>query len=588
MSDFFQSGPMLGNQYAEDRTLQTVLRQHMPADVLGEVEADLLPFGDRVVGDIERMGQDAEAHPPRHVPFDPWGRRIDEIEVAQGWKDLDRVSAEEGIVATAYERRHGCYSRIHQLAKLYLFCPSSAIYSCPLAMTDGAARLIEVQGDDELRRGAFRRLISRDPSEFWTSGQWMTERAGGSDVSQSNTLARPDGDAYRLFGTKWFTSATTAQMAMTLARVESTDGATEIGSRGLGLFYLETRLEDGALNEITIHRLKDKLGTKALPTAELSLVGTRARLIGKPGEGVRRITSLINVTRVYNAVCAVAGMRRGLALARDYARRRSVFGKPLAEQPLHIETLASLQVELQGAMALVFHLAALMGREETREATDDESAVLRILTPIAKLYTAKQGVEFASEILESFGGAGYIEDTGLPRLLRDAQVLSIWEGTTNVLSLDVLRSMAKESALGPLLDRLTRRLEHPLPSELSSASQKTSRAISDIRQMAARFLDEGDDFAQASARSFAYSLARTTIAALLLEQACAGRDRSKQAMAIAERWCAKDLSPTLAANQEHRGWSRSLAMEEGNPGRTPATSASAEFVGAIAEHRAVH
>lgn len=563
MSEFFQTGPKLGNQYEEDSSLQEALELHLPRDVFEDVVEDLAGFGDRVVGDIARMARDAETHPPRHVPFDPWGRRIDEIEVAQGWKDLDRVSAEEGLVAIAYERKHGRYSRIHQLAKLYLFSPSSAIYACPLAMTDGAARLIEVHGDEELRRGAYRRLTSRDPAEFWTSGQWMTERTGGSDVSQTSTIARPDGRDYRLHGTKWFTSATTAQMAMTLARVESDHGAADAARRGLGLFYLETRRDDGSLNGITIHRLKDKLGTKALPTAELSLDGTRARLIGQKGEGVRRIATLINVTRVYNAVCAVSGMRRGLALARDYARRRIVFGRLLAEQPLHVQTLADLQVEFEGALTLVLYVAALLGKEETREASDDESALLRILTPVAKLYTARQGVEFASEILESFGGAGYVEDTGLPGLLRDAQVLSIWEGTTNVLSLDVLRSMAKEATLGPLVDGLHRLLEDPLPTALADSVQKARRAVGAIQQMAARFAEEEEDFAQASARSFAYSLARTTIAALLLDRVRRRHDHGDvaRAIAVAARWCAKDLSPLLAADLEHRVMSCALAFD---------------------------
>src|SRR5262249_53677312 len=151
----------------------------------------------------------------------------------------------------------------------------------------------------------------------------------------------------------------------------------------------------------------------------------------------------------YNACCAVGLMRRGLALARDYARRRRAFGKLLADQPLHVETLAALQVEFEAAFHLSFRVAELMGRGETGAATDDERAVLRLLTPLVKLYTAKQAIATCSEVLEAFGGAGYVEDTGLPRLLRDAQVLSIWEGTTNVLSLDVLRAIEKEAAFQP-------------------------------------------------------------------------------------------------------------------------------------------
>ena len=193
------------------------------------------------------------------------------------------------------------------------------------------------------------------------------------------------------------------------------------------------------MNNIVIHRLKDKLGTRSLPTAELGLMGTRAKLVGEPGEGVRNITTLVNITRIYNAICAAATLRRGLALARDYATRREAFGRRLIDQPLHAATLADLEVEYQGGFHLAMRAVELLGAKNAARRLADESAVLRLLTPLAKLYTARQAVAGMSEVLEAFGGAGYIEDTGLPRLLRDAQVLSIWEGTTNVLSLDVLR-----------------------------------------------------------------------------------------------------------------------------------------------------
>src|SRR5262249_33858042 len=221
---------------------------------------------------------------------------------------------------------------------------------------------------------------------------------------------------YELYGTKWFTSATTSQMALTLARIEGAPA-----NQGLSLFYLELRDEAGRMQNIRVHRLKDKLGTRALPTAELTLDGTPARLVGGEGHGVRKMAALLNITRTYNACCAVASMRRGIALARDYARRRRAFGKVLADHPLHTETLAALEVEYEAAFHLAFRAAELMGKEETGAATTQERAVLRMLTPIIKLYTARQAIASASEVLEAFGGAGYIEDTGLPRLLRDAQ-----------------------------------------------------------------------------------------------------------------------------------------------------------------------
>ena len=219
------------------------------------------------------------------------------------------------------------------------------------------------------------------------------------------------------------------------------------GSRGLSLFCVEIGREPGrGWRGIVVNRLKDKLGTKALPTAELTLEGAPAVLLGAPGRGVANISGMLNVTRMYNAIASASGMHRACALARDYAARRAAFGRPIAGLPLHAATLADMEAEAAAVLALVMECAALLGGVEAGTATADQRRRLRALIPLAKLTTAKQAVACASEALECFGGAGYVEDTGLPRLLRDAQVLPIWEGTTNVLSLDLLRAEAKDGA----------------------------------------------------------------------------------------------------------------------------------------------
>lgn len=560
MADFYQAPPQLRNSFDEDRLLREWLSRKLPSEVFKEIEPDLHRLGERAVTEIARLGNEAEANPPRHIPYDAWGRRIDCIAVCQAWKDLERIAAEEGIIATAYERKHGVWSRVHQFARLYLFAPPSAIAACPLAMTDGAARILETQGSDDLRREVLPRFTTREPARFQTCGQWMTERTGGSDVSGTTTIAQPLPDGrYALYGTKWFTSATTAPWAMTLARIESDPPS----GKGLSLFLLPVHDAFGRPNQIFVHRLKEKLGTRALPTAELTLQGTPAHLIGAPGEGVRRIATLLNVTRAYNAVCAVGSIRQGLALARDYARRRRVFGKLLAEQPAHIETLAELQVEFEAAFHLTFRLAEAMGREEvTGSATD--RAIARLLTPIVKLYTARQAVAAASETLEAFGGAGYVEDTGLPRLLRDAQVLSIWEGTTNVLSLDVLRAIGRDQAFEPLLEDLEQRLSDISLPALSELVCRVHAAVQTLREYVQRLTDLSSDAAQAGARQFAFSLARTYAAALLLEHAHwrAVRTQSPVAIASALRWCRRGLAEVAELDQSWRCDSRFLALED--------------------------
>jgi alkylation response protein AidB-like acyl-CoA dehydrogenase len=557
MSEFYQSPPVLGNQYLDDRPLRALLARLLPAEVHAKITPDLTRLGGRAVGDIAAAGDDAEAQPPRHIPYDPWGRRVDRIVVSDGWRHLDRVAAEEGIVASAYERRFGASSRVEQLARLYLFHPSSAIYSCPLAMTDGAARCLELHaGDDTRLRGAFERLTTRDPARFWTSGQWMTERTGGSDVSGTSTIARRDPDgAWRLTGSKWFTSATTSQMAITLARPE---GAAA-GSAGLSLFYLELRDAEGALQNIEVHRLKEKLGTRALPTAELTMHGTPALLVGGEGEGVRKVAALLNVTRVYNACAAVAGMRRAVALATDYARHRVAFGRPIIEHPLHAETLAAMQVEVEGALQLVFHVGALLGREEVGVATGAERALLRLLTPVAKLYTGKQAVAVASEALEAFGGAGYVEDTGLPRLLRDAQVLSIWEGTTNVLSLDVLRALEKSDALAAWLTDVEQRVARVQLPGLAGSVARVREAATVLARHAEQAARADRASIEAGARSLAYAIARTTTGALLLEQAeWSARSGDHHPSIVARRWCEGELAPVRLPDGERLAESATL------------------------------
>jgi hypothetical protein len=331
-------------------------------------------------------------------------------------------------------------------------------------------------------------------------------------------------------------------MAIALARI---DGAPD-GGRGLSVFFIELRDAHGALRNIRVNRLKDKLGTHALPTAELTLDGTPALLVGGEGDGVRKIASLFNVTRVYNAIAAVSGMRRGLALAQDYAARRTVFGKPLMEQPLHAETLADLDARFRASFFLTFQVVELMGREECGEASEAELAMLRLLTPVVKLYTAKQAVTVASEVLEAFGGAGYVEDTGLPRLLRDAQVLPIWEGTTNVLSLDVWRAIARTDALAPWLGDVRACMSCVKLPRLTSAVDQVLRGVEVIERYVARTQDEAAR--ERGARRLAFAIARTAAGARMIEHAAwsaARDDADRGAVDATLRWTAKGLAREL-------------------------------------------
>jgi alkylation response protein AidB-like acyl-CoA dehydrogenase len=368
---------------------------------------------------------------------------------------------------------------------------------------------------------------------MWTSGQWMTERIGGSDVGQTETVARRDGDAWRLYGTKWFTSATTADMALTLARPEGNPP----GGRGLAMFYLELRDEHGRLQNLHINRLKDKFGTRKLPTAELTLDGVAAVPVDGLENGVRNITPMLNITRTWNAVGAILGMQRAVALTRDYAKKREAFGALLIDKPLHVDTMAEMISETQGAFLLAFRVVELLGRIESGEASEEEQLVSRLLTPIGKLTTGKQAVAVASEALESFGGAGYVNDTGLPQLLADAQVLPIWEGTTNVLSLDTLRALKQDGVWEAFVGEIRARLGTATDPRLQTAVERSQVAV----QHAGRWLQqtlEARTLLEAGARRFAMTLGRATELGLLIDHAqwCLDQGKGDRALAAARRF----------------------------------------------------
>ena len=308
------------------------------------------------------------------------------------------------------------------------------------------------------------------------------------------------------------------------------------------MFYVETRDAHGKLNGIRVERLKDKLGTRKVPTAELMLDGTRAELVGDARNGTRAIEPMLVVTRTWNSVTSVAFMRRAFELAKSYARERRAFGATLNELPLHADTLAGLEAHTRAAFLLAFELVSLLGRHEAETLEADDAALLRIVTPIAKLLTAKQAVAAVSEAIEAFGGAGYVEDTGLPALLRDTQVLPIWEGTTNVLALDaVLRS-----GLGPGLAAIRRRIigiTAQLQDErLATLSNRSLAVLDEIEQWLARHGDAQQ--LQAGAREVAMSIGRALQLALLCEHAqwSLVHDADSTTFAAARRFASQPLS----------------------------------------------
>ena len=463
----------------------------LPASVIAATESEVCALGQEVISEqIFRWVSDAERNKPyvRGSGRDPFGRFTGELVTGEGWRQLQSFGISKGMIATGYDKNtpfYGPYSRALQFLRLHLWEPSCANVTCPSAMQDGAARLLQLHLTTPERAGrlavdqrlvfdnAFQHLISRDPSTAWTSGQWMTERSGGSDVSLTETTAiqtssgTDDGFAskeesvplgpWSVNGFKWFSSATDSNMTILLAR-------TPAG--GLSAFLAPMRRDDNRLNGVRIQRLKDKVGTAPLPTAELVLENMRAWMVGKEGHGIQEISTVLTITRVHSAVAAVGYVGRGLDIARGFSLVREIgTGKGgrinLAKSPLHLRTLARMAVEYRGLMLLTIFTAYVLGLSEHPEklvASQSPAlkaltpqpvhtdALLRILTQITKAYVCKTSVALLFSCMESLGGVGYLNNTeqealNLSRLWRDCAVLPIWEGTTDVLSTDFIRAL---------------------------------------------------------------------------------------------------------------------------------------------------
>ncbi|CDO71419.1 hypothetical protein BN946_scf184909.g13 [Trametes cinnabarina] len=457
----FQPVPFIeGNPYTTDPVLPVLLKRILPSDVFQDVDKDLQRFGGEVLTTMRELTK--RATPPQLVQYDNWGRRVDDLRTSEGWRGLKDVFHREGIVSIAYERKYREHSRPYGFAKLFIAAADSDVTDCPMSMTDGVARVLELIGSPALKQEVLPRLISRDPARAYTAGQWMTERPGGSDVSRMETVATPVpgaaspyGPQDKIDGFKWFSSATDSDVALALART----GRPDDGSRGLSLFLIPVRLPlvraPGAprppalTNNIYIHRLKNKFGTKIVPTAELSIQGADAYLLGEPNQGVKLITPVLNITRTHSAIGSVAYLRKCLAIATAHSNGRAIKGgrQLLRNTPLHVAELAKLHVLYRALVHFVFGSVVLLGKAECGVATENEGLRLRLLTPAIKAFAADKCVTAMEECMTMLGGEGYMEENGITKLIQDGLVEKIWEGTITVLSLDLVRAVEKSAAL---------------------------------------------------------------------------------------------------------------------------------------------
>jgi acyl-CoA dehydrogenase len=420
-------------------------------------EPRLIAMGRDAAAIVAPLAAIADQQSPRLVTHDPQGRRIDRVDYHPAYREMERIAYGSGMIALNYSTHdQSPDSRVIGFALGYLFAMAEMGLYCPLCMTDGVAYVVSRHGTPEQIARVVPRLTSTDPATLWTGGMFVTERAGGSDVGANETTARraPDG-TWRLTGRKWFCSNVDAQAVLLTARPE---GAGE-GTRGLRTFLLLPRGNAG----FAIDRLKEKLGVRSMPTGEVTLTDAPAEELG----GFEAMAEMLNLSRLYNAVASVAVMGRAIHEARWYIQRRRAFGKTVAELPLAAQTLSELESQHLRALLLTFEAVDAFRR--------GDAELLRILTPIAKARTGKLAVAIASEAMELVGGNGYIEDWPMARLLRDAQVLPIWEGTTNILVLDTLRTARRDGAHERLLERIDPYVASELSSSLESLEELHAR-----------------------------------------------------------------------------------------------------------------
>lgn len=531
-----------------DPALRPLLDRYLAPDDRARIEPVLVELGELAAGELDRLAATAEANPPVLRPFSPSGDRVDEVVFHPAYERMVEIGfCRFGLAALPHRGVLGWPGPAPHVVKYalsYLFSQAEYGLGCPINMTDSAARVLSMF-DPESFRAEIEALTSTDPEHHATGAMFMTEVDGGTDLAQTATVATDHGTHWTLRGRKWFCSNVTADIILTLARVP---GQGE-GTRGLGMFLLPRVRPDGTRNSYRIDRLKDKLGTRSMASGEVTLDDAYAQPVGDLTRGVKQMLEMVNHSRVSNVMRSTALMRRAVHEAISHARQRVVFGKPLFDQPLMRRTLLGLQLDVEASLGVVLEIGDQL---EKGDAGDETARVLaRVLTPAAKYSVCKRGRWVTSEAMEVRGGNGYVEDWVNPRLVRDAQLGSIWEGASNVVALDVLRCMRLHSAHRVLADAYLERLtgadlaEVPLVARLAEHWRA-------LRERGERLLERGRDEQELAVGDYTEALCQAVMATLLVEQASwelkagLGKRKTLVAEAFLQRLFTPEEIPTAA------------------------------------------
>src|SRR3954451_25166777 len=447
------------NFYRADPALTDLLRIHLPDLLFRHVEPHLDRLGALAGGHLDECARLADRHVPVLHQRDRFGRDAQWIEYHPAYRELERAAfGEFGIHAMSLRKGimgwPAPYPVVAKHAFTFLFNQAEFGLGCPINVTDGCAKLLAKFGSEKLQAKYLDGLTQTDMSKLTQGGQFMTEKEGGSDVGTLTTTAVQEGDHWRLTGEKWFCSNADAEIVMLLARPQGALG----GTRGVGLFLMPRRLDDGSTNHYRIVRLKDKLGTRSMASGEIKLEGPIAYAVGKLDRGFVQMAEMVNSSRLSNGVKSTALMRRAHHDAMTVARNRVVFGQRILDLPLARRQLMKVMLATEQALSMSFLTADALDRAEA--GSQDAAALLRILTPTLKFRATRDARKVCGDALEMRGGIGYIEEFATARLLRDAHLGSIWEGTGNIVALDALkRAVGRHGADAALAADLHARLD---------------------------------------------------------------------------------------------------------------------------------
>jgi acyl-CoA dehydrogenase len=451
------------NLYADDRILQQLYARCLSPEAQAWMAPRWASLGQALATRMDALSLAADRHGPRHIPRDRWGRDIHQLEFHPAYTELTALAVHSGMFEVKWDpslrRRFGAEGHRMGFSAGLLYAMGEAGLYCPLCMTDGVARILDRYGDADDRDRLLPLIATTDPAQLRTGAMFLTEKSGGSDVGSNRVraVAQPDVDGpwYKLYGEKWFCSNAGAEIVLALAR---TEGAAP-GTRGLSIFLIQPEGPAGQPNPRRILRLKDKLGVRSMASAEIVLEGTWGKRLGSEGQGFAIMAEMINLSRLYNAVTAVALARRGLREAWQFLRYRRLFGHPALEHALIRERLEHLASAWLGELLLCWRAMEALDRADAGD--EAEARLARLLTPMTKRSSAEFAVYSLRECMELMGGMGYIEDGIMPKMLRDANVLPIWEGAGNIMLLDMLRATDKAGSAPVLWDTLRALLDGP-------------------------------------------------------------------------------------------------------------------------------